>query len=56
MSDFLESHFLDEEVDSIKQLTEYLTNLERVGPGHGEYHFDSETLSQSAVDLLTSRI
>ena len=47
MNDFLESHFLDEEVDIIKQLMEYLTNLERVGPGHGEYHFDAETLNYS---------
>lgn len=43
MADFLE-HFLEEQVDSIKMLGEYVTTLKRVGPGLGEYMFDKETL------------
>jgi len=42
--DFLETHFLTEQVESIKQISGYITNLKRVGPGLGEYQFDKETL------------
>ncbi|KAL5517120.1 hypothetical protein EMCRGX_G002594 [Ephydatia muelleri] len=45
MSDFIEANFLGEQVESIKKISGYITNLKRVGPGHGEYHFDHETLS-----------
>ena len=44
MTDFLEKEFLEEQVESIKKLSEYVTNLKRVGPGLGEYMFDKETL------------
>jgi len=44
MADWLESEFLDEQVKSIKELSEYITNLKRVGTGLGEYMFDKETL------------
>jgi len=43
--DFLETHYLSEQVESIKKLADYVTNLKRVGPGLGEYMFDKETLS-----------
>jgi ferritin heavy chain len=43
MADFIEE-FLEEQVDSIKQLGEYVTQLKRVGSGLGEYMFDKETL------------
>jgi len=43
--DFLETHYLVEQVESIKQLSDYITNLKRVGPGLGEYMFDKESLS-----------
>lgn len=46
MCDWLEDHFLKEQVESIKQLSEYVTSLKRVGPGLGEYMFDKETLSK----------
>jgi len=46
MADWLESEFLDEQVNSIKQISEYITNLKRVGPGLGEYMFDKETLDE----------
>ena len=47
MSDFIEGNFLHEQVEAIKELGGYITNLKRVGPGHGEYHFDHETLGDS---------
>jgi len=43
--DFIESEFLTEQVESIKQLSGYVTNLKRVGPGLGEYLFDKKELS-----------
>lgn len=42
MTDFLEGHFLEEQVVSIKQIGEFITQLKRVGPGLGEYTFDKE--------------
>lgn len=42
--DFLESHFLTEQTEAIKELSDYVTQLKRVGPGLGEYMFDKETL------------
>jgi ferritin heavy chain len=42
--DFLEGEYLKEQVESIKELSDYVTNLKRVGPGLGEYLFDKETL------------
>lgn len=45
LTDFLEEEFLNEQVESIKKLSDFLTNLERVGPGLGEYQFDKLTLS-----------
>jgi len=44
MTDFLEGNFLNEQVEGIKELGDYVTNLKRVGPGLGEYMFDKETL------------
>ena len=40
MADFIEGNYLHEQVEAIKDLGGYITNLKRVGPGHGEYHFD----------------
>ncbi|VDN15462.1 unnamed protein product [Dibothriocephalus latus] len=42
--DFLESEYLEEQVESIREISGYVTNLRRVGPGLGEYMFDKETL------------
>ncbi|VDD77814.1 unnamed protein product [Mesocestoides corti] len=42
--DFLESEYLGEQVDAIKELADHITNLRRCGPGLGEYMFDKETL------------
>nr|UYM80463.1 ferritin-like protein 2 [Novocrania anomala] len=42
--DWIESHFLTEQVEAIKELSDHITNLKRVGTGLGEYMFDKETL------------
>jgi len=42
--DFLESHFLTEQVEAIKSLGDHVTNLKRVGTGLGEYTYDKESL------------
>lgn len=42
LTDYLEEHYLNEQVESIKQLGEFVTQLKRVGPGLGEYIFDKE--------------
>ncbi|KAI4504340.1 hypothetical protein M0802_000811 [Mischocyttarus mexicanus] len=42
--DYLETEFLQEQVDSIKKIADYVTNLEMVGEGLGIYVFDKEML------------
>ncbi|XP_070567215.1 soma ferritin-like [Ptychodera flava] len=44
MCDFIETEYLTEQVDAIKELSDHVTNLKRVGSGLGEYMFDKETL------------
>ena len=43
-ADFLETHYLTEQVEAIKLIADHVTNLKRVGSGLGEYMFDKETL------------
>ena len=45
MTDFLEGDFLEEQVESIKQISSYITQLKRVGAGLGEHMFDRELQS-----------
>merc|ERR1712036_80478 len=45
MCDFLESEYLEEQVDAIKELSDMIPKLKRVGPGVGEYIFDKEEFS-----------
>lgn len=45
MSDFLEGTFLGEQIESIKEISDHITNLTRLGPGHGEWHFDKHLQS-----------
>lgn len=40
MTDFIEGNFLEEQVEAIKQVSEYVAQLRRVGKGHGVFHFD----------------
>ncbi|XP_072444447.1 ferritin heavy chain A-like [Chiloscyllium punctatum] len=50
LCDFLERHYLDEQVKMIKKLGDHITNLKRLGApenGLGEYLFDRLTLGES---------
>ncbi|KAL2526669.1 Ferritin-2 [Abeliophyllum distichum] len=49
LSDFVESEFLAEQVESIKKISEYVAQLRRVGKGHGVWHFDQMLLAQEEV-------
>lgn len=40
--DFLETEFLQEQVDAIKEIADHVTNLERVGEGLGVFIYDKE--------------
>ncbi|XP_002961565.2 ferritin-2, chloroplastic [Selaginella moellendorffii] len=40
MQDFIESEFLGEQVESIKKISVYVSQLRRIGKGHAVYHFD----------------
>lgn len=42
LMDFLETEFLQEQVDSIKEIADHVTNLERVGENLGVFIFDKE--------------
>ncbi|GLV37091.1 Ferritin 3 heavy chain homologue [Carabus blaptoides fortunei] len=42
LCDFLETEFLQEQVDAIKEIADHVTNLKRVGEGLGVYVFDKE--------------
>ncbi|ESW06654.1 hypothetical protein PHAVU_010G065600 [Phaseolus vulgaris] len=44
MADFIESEFLYEQVESIKKIAEYVSQLRLVGKGHGVWHFDQRLL------------
>ncbi|KAL8176837.1 UNVERIFIED_CONTAM: hypothetical protein K2H54_039242 [Gekko kuhli] len=49
--DFLETHYLDEQVKAMKVLGDYITNLRRLGAsqgGLGEYLFDKHSLGESS--------
>ncbi|XP_045152978.1 ferritin heavy chain [Echinops telfairi] len=50
LCDFIETHYLDEQVKSIKELGDYVTNLRKMGApdsGLAEYLFDKHTLGDS---------
>jgi ferritin heavy chain len=44
LCDFIENDFLLEQVQAIKELSDHITNLKRVGPGLGEYMYDRESM------------
>ena len=45
MMDFIESEYLEEQVEAIKELSDHISNMKRVGPGLGEWHFDQKLSS-----------
>ena len=49
MEDFLEDHFLKEQVDSIHEISTLISELKRAGPpGLGEYLWDKTTMRHKA--------
>ena len=45
LADFLETEFLDEQVETVKKVSEMIVRLKRAGPGLGEYLFDKDLSS-----------
>nr|AIG51131.1 ferritin [Perinereis nuntia] len=45
LTDFLEGEYLKKQVEAIKEISDYVTQLKRVGPGLGEYTFDKQLQS-----------
>eukprot|EP00252_Welwitschia_mirabilis_P022842 TRINITY_DN629_c0_g1_i2.p1 TRINITY_DN629_c0_g1~~TRINITY_DN629_c0_g1_i2.p1 ORF type:complete len:275 (-),score=54.88 TRINITY_DN629_c0_g1_i2:332-1156(-) len=48
MTDFIEGSFLAEQVAAIKQVSDYVSQLRRIGKGHGVWHFDQMLLKGKA--------
>ncbi|XP_058214658.1 ferritin, chloroplastic [Rhododendron vialii] len=46
MTEFIESEFLSEQVEAIKKIADYVTQLRLVGKGHGVWHFDQRLLHE----------
>jgi len=46
MCDFIETHYLTEQVEAIKELGDLITQAKRCGTGLGEYMFDKETMAE----------
>jgi len=44
LCDFLEGTFLKEQVESIKQISDFIAQLNKVGPGLGEFIFQRDSL------------
>lgn len=49
MTEFVEREFLSEQVEAIKKIAEYVTQLRMVGKGHGVWHFDQQLLHQEEM-------
>lgn len=46
LQEFVEAEFLSEQVEAIKKISEYVSQLRRVGKGHGVWHFDQMLLHE----------
>ncbi|KAL7590774.1 hypothetical protein Lser_V15G39433 [Lactuca serriola] len=46
LADFIESEFLVEQVEAIKKISDYVSQLRRVGKGHGVWHFNQMLLEE----------
>lgn len=44
LCDFLENDYLKEQVEAIKEISDHITNLKRVGEGLGVYIYDKESM------------
>ncbi|XP_031378639.1 ferritin-4, chloroplastic-like [Punica granatum] len=46
MEDFIESEFLTDQIAAIKKISEYVSQLRRIGKGHGVWDFDQMLLHE----------
>ncbi|CAO2817009.1 unnamed protein product [Amaranthus hypochondriacus] len=46
LQEFVEGEFLNEQVEAIKKISEYVAQLRRVGKGHGVWHFNQMLLRE----------
>merc|ERR1719182_390283 len=44
LMDFVESDFLEDQLNSIKEISDWVTQLRRVGDGQGEFLFDQSLM------------
>lgn len=49
MTDFIEGNFLTQQVEAIKKVSEYVSQLRRMGKGHAVWHFDQMLLNGADV-------
>uniref|UniRef100_A0A0C9QQB5 Ferritin n=1 Tax=Wollemia nobilis TaxID=56998 RepID=A0A0C9QQB5_9CONI len=54
MMDFIEGSLLTEQVKTIKQVSDYVAQLRRIGKGHGVWHFDQMLLNDGAADAAAN--
>ncbi|XP_078180607.1 ferritin-1, chloroplastic-like [Carex rostrata] len=48
LTDFIEGEYLQEQVEAIKKISEFVAQLRRIGKGHGVWHFDQALLNGGA--------
>jgi len=46
VTNMVEGEFLVEQVESMKEISDMITQLKRAGPGLGEYMFDKELMDK----------
>lgn len=56
MCDFIESEFLEEQVNAIKEISDHVTQLKRVGAGLGEYQYDKQLQSWTNLHSCQSML
>jgi ferritin heavy chain len=49
MTDFIEGTFLEDQVAAIKKVSEMVSQLRRVGKGHGTWDWDKDLLEAAVV-------
>eukprot|EP00253_Pinus_taeda_P016672 PITA_16672 len=49
MTDFIEGNFLAPQIETIKNVSEYVSQLRRIGKGHAVWHFDQMLLNGDNV-------
>ncbi|XP_076445494.1 soma ferritin-like [Babylonia areolata] len=56
MGHFIQDEFLQAQIRSIKDFSEHISSLTRLGPGMGEYHFAKMTLDESSDRPMQDQI